>query len=122
MSNPGREKLMVWLEPWADEFEVPARSTIVMRGPTEISHCGVGEAEWTPDNLVMWASASTVEVLIDGVLQESASATIAVPDGLSKGVLEVLFAGQPGARLGGAAADTIERSSWWRRLTSRFGR
>ena len=101
LSNAGPGTLLVWLEPWAEEFVVPVRSTLAIR-PS--GGCASGEAEWPPDHLVIWAHAPTIEVFIDGKLQDSASATIAAPDGLTKGMLGILFAGQPSARLGGTYA------------------
>lgn len=76
----------------------------------------LGEVEWTPDNLVVWASAQTVEVFIDGVLQDSGSAMIPIPDGLTKQMLNIVFAGQPAARLAGANVDADERVSLWERI------
>lgn len=113
LSNPGRDELLVWLEPWAEEFVVPARSTVAMRSP---SGCTLGEVEWTADHLIVWANAPTVEVFVDGVLQDSASAAISVPEGLTKGMLNIVFAGQPAARLGGAPANMEERVSLWGRV------
>jgi hypothetical protein len=117
LSNSGRDELLVWLEPWADEFAVPTRSTVVMRPSS--GHT-LGEIEWTPDHLIVWANAPTVEVFIDGVLQHSGSATIPVPEGLTKGMLGIVFAGHPAARLGGAHANVNERVSLWGRLKHRL--
>ncbi|MBB6426706.1 hypothetical protein [Sphingopyxis sp. JAI128] len=117
LSNPGRDALLVWLEPWAEEFVVPARSTVAMRAA---SGRAVGEIEWTLDHLIVWASAPTVEVFIDGVLQDSGSATIPIPEGLTKGMLNILFAGQPAARLGGAHVNVDERVSLWGCITNRL--
>ena len=116
-SNAGPDALLVWLEPWAEEFVVPARSTFAMRPSGGLTS---GEMEWTPDHLIIWATASTIEVFIDGALQDSASATIAAPDGLTKGVLAILFAGQPSARLGGTYADAAGRMSLWEHIKRRL--
>ena len=121
LSNPGPEKLLVWLEPWADEFEVQARSTITMHAPTG-GECEIGEVEWTPDHLVVWANfGSKIEVAIDGVHQSSASATIPIPDGLTKKMLNIMFAGQPTARLAGRPLDEPTSRSWWRRMRGQLG-
>lgn len=117
LSNPGRDELLVWLEPWAEEFVVPARSTIAMRPPRGRN---LGEVEWTPDHLIVWASVPTVEVFVDDVLQDSASAAISVPQGLTKGMLNIVFAGQPAARLGGDSANMDERVSLWGRIKHRL--
>ncbi len=120
LSNPGPETLLVWLEPWAEEFEVPVRSTITMKAAGD-GQGEVGEIEWGPDHLVVWASASTVEIFIDGSLLESASASIPVPQGLNKAMLGIVFADQPAARLGGSGFRASERLSWWTRTRRRFG-
>lgn len=115
--NSGSNALLLWLEPWAEEFVVPARSTVSMRPANQGT---VDEVEWTPDHLVVWANAQTVEVFIDGVVQDSCSAAIPVPDGLTKGMLNIVFDAQPTARLGGVHADADKRVSSWDRLKRRL--
>ncbi|GLV24805.1 hypothetical protein TomTYG45_12440 [Sphingobium sp. TomTYG45] len=121
LSNPGPDMLHVWLEPWAEEIAVPARSAVILKSSAGSDDRTIGEFEWTSDCLVVWANVRTLEAFIDGVRQETCSATIAVPDELTKGMLNILFAEQPIARLGGARADTIERTSWWIRLRLLLG-
>lgn len=118
LSNTGPDTLLVWLEPWAEEFVVPAGSTVAMRLS---GGCALGDVEWTPDHLVIWASAPTVEVFVDGALQESCSAAVSVPDGLTRGMLGMMFADQPSARLGGAHAGAAGRTSLWDRIKRRMG-
>lgn len=120
LSNPGPETLAVWLEPWAEEFEVPARSVIMMAWSGESGEDTVGEFEWTADHLVVWAHVPTVRIFIDGVLQDSGSAVISVPAGLTRAMLNVVFSGQPTARLGGAHGEPVKRQTWWSRLRGRF--
>jgi hypothetical protein len=121
LSNPGPNELVVWLEPWAEEFVVPARSTIAVRASGGAEPSEVGEIEWVSDHVVIWATAKIVEVYIDDVLQDTASAIVQLPDGLSRGMLNVMFKGQPAARLGGAASYTVDQPSWWARLRLRLG-
>lgn len=102
VSNAGPEAWRLWLEPWAEEFVVPGRSTIVLEAIGGSDDCASFELDWTSEHLVAWASGSTVRVFIDEVLQDSASATIPVPAGLTKEVLNIVFSGHPAARLGGA--------------------
>lgn len=120
LSNPGPEKLAVWLEPWAEEFEIPVRSAITMAWSGGSEESALGELEWTPDHLVVWANVSTIRVFIDGVLQDTSSASIPIPADLTKAMLKIVFAGQPTARLGGAYADANKRKTWWSRLRRRF--
>ena len=119
LSNPGPDKLIVWLEPWAEEFDVPVRSTVKLKSSGGAR--SLGEVEWASEHLIIWASAQTVEVFIDGVFQESGSAVIPIPDGLTKEMLNILFADQPDARLGGTSPVAIDGSSRWKRLRRRFG-
>lgn len=121
LSNPGPNAMLVWLEPWAEEFEVQARSTISMKPSGGSLQEPLGEVDWNADHLVIWASARTVEVFIDGELQRSGSAIIPIPDGLNKKMLNILFAKQPAARLGVIAPNATRTSTWWQRVKRRFG-
>ena len=121
LSNVGPEDLLIWLEPWAEEFVVSARSTVILRPSGGTQEDALGEMEWTPDHLVIWANAPTVEVYIDGVRQDSGSAVIPIPEGLTKDMLNIIFAGQPAARIGGAASEAMPRPAWWQRIFSRLG-
>lgn len=107
LSNPGPDTLYLWLEPWADEIEAPVRSTITFDPSGGPEDCPLGQVEWTTDHLLVWATAQRVAVFVDGELQHTGSAVIAVPDGLTKGMLGIVFADQPAARLGGAPSDPI---------------
>jgi hypothetical protein len=120
LSNPGPDELVVWLEPWAEEFVVPARSTIAVRASGGPEPSEVGEIEWVSDHVVIWATAKMVEVYIDDELQDTASAIVSLPDGLSKGMLNVMFKGHPSARVGGAASEPHQKPSWWDRLRRRL--
>ena len=113
--NAGPATLLVWLEPWAEELEVPDGSTILLRSA---DGSALGEVERTEDYCTIWATASKVEVFIDGVLQETASSQIAVPDGLTKQMLTVMFGGRPEARLGGEHSSATGRISMWQRVKS----
>lgn len=121
LCNPGPDVLIVWLEPWCDQFEVPVRSAITLKTAGDVEKRGVDEIEWSPDNLVVWATGPTVAVFIDDVLQESGSATIPIPDGLTKDMLSVVFADQPAARLGGRPLHAVGPTSWWRRVKGLLG-
>lgn len=105
-SNAGPEPLLVWLEPWAEEFVVAPRSSISLCPPLGSE---LGELEQTCDHLVLWANARTVKVFIDGILQDTGSASSPIPDGLTKKTLGVVFAGQPECRLGGTDIDPNPR-------------
>lgn len=122
LSNPGPNSLLVWLEPWAEEFEVPVGSTLTLRSSGLAKDPILEETEWTSDHLVLWASApGTVKVFIDEALQESASAVVDIPEGMTKTMLNLVFAGQPAARLGGRSSEVAKHASWWRRFRRRLG-
>ena len=118
VSSVGPRKLLVWLEPWAEEFEVPARSTIALSFSGILLNGHPAEIESTTDRVVIWASVGqTVRVSIDDAPQQSASASIAVPggfDGSTKELMNLLFGGQPIARIGGDRVDPL-RTPWWQR-------
>jgi hypothetical protein len=120
LSNPGPEPLVIWLEPWAEELEVPVRSTVTMQWSSGSIDRAFGELEWTPDHLVVWADVTTLKIFIDEVLQDTSSAVIPVPNGLTKAMLNIVFAGQPAARLGGAYGGVIQRETWWSRVKRRI--
>lgn len=120
LCNPGPDVLLVWLEPWCDEFKVPVRSTITLKTSGRAEEGRLGEVEWGPHNLIIWAAGPTVTVFIDDALQESGSAIIPIPDGLTKSMLNVLFDHQPTARLGGRHSHAVGTTSWWQRATGLF--
>lgn len=57
---------------------------------------------------------------MDGLLQDTAAAVIPVPAGLTKAMLNIVFAEQPAARLGGAYGEVPRAKAWWSRLRRRF--
>ncbi|MGE3692337.1 MAG: hypothetical protein AB7F98_13255 [Novosphingobium sp.] len=108
--NTGPEPVLVWLEPWAEEIDVPLGSTILIRSE---NGSALGEVERAEEHFTVWATANKVEVLIDGLLQDTASSKIGVLGGPSKEMLTVMYGGHPEARLGGAPANTRDRFSFW---------
>jgi hypothetical protein len=101
-SSIAPHRLLIWLEPWAEEFEVPPGSTADLHfiGGLPGGHPveNVSEAE----GIVFWASAGqTVRVSIDGILQESGSTSVPVPeaDHLStRQFLDIVLGAEPAAR------------------------
>ena len=117
-TNDGIEPMMVWLEPWADELHLPARSTVQFKAP---NGGDVGELEQAPDQITLWANTDIVQVFIDDVPQETASASISAPAGLTKTMLHTVFDGQPSARLGGLPHSPTPRSSTWSKIRRQLG-
>ena len=75
MSNAQPNHLLVWLEPWAEEFCVPGKSSILFKIDDSTARAEFPEIDLTDDHVVLWASfGSLVRVKIDGILQDSASA------------------------------------------------
>ncbi|WP_395394046.1 hypothetical protein WBP07_02390 [Novosphingobium sp. BL-8A] len=120
LSNPGPDELIVWLEPWAEELVIPARSNVALKAVGGSETQALSDIEWASDHIVVWANATTVEAFVDGVLQDTTSAVVPIPAGLSKEILTALFADQPSARLGGAANSEIAPTPWWKRLRTKF--
>jgi hypothetical protein len=125
VSNVGQCKLLIWLEPWAEEFEVPHRSTLTLRIINSSIDSEFPEIQATEDNVVIWAgSGDLIEVSIDQILQDSYSARAPVPEvsGLSsKEFLNIVFSKQPEARLGGRKLPQQAQISVWGRIKRSLG-
>jgi hypothetical protein len=118
MSNAGSTKVLLWLEPWADEVEVPVGGTATLRILNASNQFDSLDVEETGEHVVIWAAdGDCLEVYIDGVLQPTGSASIPVPEGLTKNLLGVVFANQPEAHLAGRRSR-IEAPAFWRRIRS----
>ena len=126
MSNAQPADLFVWLEPWAEEFCVPSKSSILFDIDDSTARAELPEIELTDDHVVFWANfGSLVRVKIDDILQDSASAKIIFPDipNLSpKDFLNLVFPEDSAARVGGRTPATSPSRSTWRKLTDWFGR
>jgi RimJ/RimL family protein N-acetyltransferase len=109
--NRRRADLLLWLEPWAEEFVVPPGSRLALI----VSGKNVAAAELSLDvsdkHLVFYApGGSCVTVLIDGEVQDSGSIEIAVPGSAgisSRNFVEAAFDDFPKTRLAGAPAHPI---------------
>jgi len=126
LSNIGQHKLLLWLEPWGEEFEVEGRSTVTLKVSNPQADARFIDVQSTEDHVVIWANGGDlIEVQIDQVRQDSASARIAFPDmppGLStKEFLNIVFSQQPDARLAGRKLEPPEPFSFWSRLKRRLG-
>ena len=103
--NRRHETLRLWLEPWAEEIDVPAggRVDLVVEGRAARTEA---EFELTSESLAFYApGGSRVGVLVDGNRIETASASLAVPDarGLgTRGFVHTAFDRSPETRPGGA--------------------
>jgi hypothetical protein len=106
LCNADVAPILVWLEPWALEFQLPSRAILTLA-------CTAYESTIDPwplievvdDVLTVWGSGgSRIAVFIDDVDQQSFSAGYAAPDlgTLStKGFVNLVFRDQPTARPGG---------------------
>ena len=110
--------MLVWLEPWADELNLPAGSTVQFNAS---DGGNVGEIEQTHEQITLWASTDIVQVFIDDILQDTASASIAAPAGLTKAMLHTVFDAQPSARLGGRPRPSTALISIWSKLKRQLG-
>jgi len=81
ISNTQSCDLLVWLEPWAEEFSVPYRSRILFEINSPASQNNFPEVEVEKEWIVVWANGGDlIRVSIDNVFQHSSSAEIVVPD------------------------------------------
>ena len=124
ISNAGSSSVYLWLEPWADEVEVPSGATAILRILNGLVQSSALDVEETEDHVVIWAaSGDRVEVYVDEVLQHTGSASIPVPGELgtsTKNLLGIMFGNQSEARLAGAQS-TIQVPSLWRRIRLALG-
>lgn len=119
--NAGSLPLVVWLEPWAQEFALPPRSIIVLRCFADGGRNSMPDLEAANGIMTVWGQGgSRIAVFIDEVDQNSFSSRHAAPalDGLTtRGFVELVFDGRPETRPGGLPlALSPQRDTWWRRL------
>ena len=105
ISNNGEADLVVWLEPWAEEFEVRSRSTLTVNVTCSDATEPELDIEQVDGRIVIWSgSGQLLQFFMDGVALRTASATLEFPK-LSgpgtKDLITILFKGHPQARLGG---------------------
>ncbi len=123
LSNAGANPLNVWLEPWAEECEIPYRGELSMIVTGDEITRIVPDVEQTKDSLVVWGTGGTrIEILINGELQDTVSAAVTSPDigGLeTKEFVNLVFGDHPKTRPGGRPTPTQKA---WQILSSIFGR
>ena len=107
-TNDRTEPMVVWVEPWGEELSLPPKSTVQFKAPDGRE---VGDLELAQYQITLWAKGELVQVFIDDVLQETASASVAAPPELTKAMLHTLFDGEPSARLGGRPIPSAPGSS-----------
>lgn len=101
--NRAVQPLQLWLEPWAEEFQVPAgsRADLVLRGA--FSRPADAPFEWSGEHLAFFAPGrSNLTILLDG--QERYSSVFEVPDAGplgTHGFVHLVFGGHSEARPGG---------------------
>lgn len=102
--NSRAETLRLWLEPWADEVEVPpgGRVDLVAEG---LAAQAEAEFEVTSENLAFYAPGNCrIRVLVDGVEADTGSASITAPDAGSlgtRGFVHAVFDNFPETRPAG---------------------
>lgn len=116
VSNVGLRTCRLWLEPWADEVEVPVRSSLTLRVIGERPEQDFPEIEVDDDGFVVWAVGGTrIEAAVAGEPRQTGSAEIEAPGefGLStKRLLTLMFEHYPPARLGGAGPRWAPETLW----------
>jgi hypothetical protein len=127
VSNISAGELLLWLEPWAEEYAVSSRSTLTLKIINPNSDAASVDVEDTGARLVVWAKAGeTVEICIDGSVQNSEFASVKLsfpetPGKSMKELLDILFSQHPEARLGGQDFVAQQSPSVWQRLKHRLG-
>ena len=108
--NSRAETLRLWLEPWAEEIEVPpgSRVDLVAEG---LSKPATAEFDMTSENLAFYAPGdSRIRALVDGVQVDTGSVSITAPDAGAlgtRGFVQTVFGNFPEARPGGLADDSL---------------
>ncbi len=106
--------LLLWLEPWAEEFSVPPGSKLELVVKGNVENEADAPFELWDTHLTFYARADTlVQVLIDGRKLPSASSDVPFPGGSvhleTRTIVEEVFGDFPETRPGGvgALADRI---------------
>jgi hypothetical protein len=107
ISNGIAMPLTVWVEPWCDELILPSRSEMSLSPQSDGGHDIMPAVEAIDDRLVVWATApGTLNIAIDGVVQDTGSRTIVLPAELFdmpvKDFVGIVFGEHPATRPGGA--------------------
>ena len=120
LCNAGASSVFIWLEPWAEEFELSCRSELRIRIEGGLQE-GSPDIEPTETGFTVYAAGGTrLRLWIDGVEQRSSSSEIEAPDAgplSTRGFVDLVFGDVPEARPGGWPA--VRRPSWIVRLLGR---
>ncbi len=120
LSNSQSCELLLWLEPWAEEFAIGPRAQLTLIVMSDKGRPRAPEVEMTESHLVVYAAGGTrISVHIDGVQQDSGSAEQPAPagDGLSaRTTIHALFDGfsdsRPAGKIAPSATMPVSRSMW----------
>ena len=123
LSNATAAPLSVWLEPWIDEFALPPRSELALHVTMPSGQAPMWpEIDSAEDLLTIYGpGGSLIRVEIDGVVQESCSATMMAPNLgplTMRSFVNMAFGDFPEARPGGLPVRPIKRG-WFSRLFRR---
>jgi len=124
LSNATAAPLSVWLEPWVDQFILAPRSKLALHVTMPNGH----EERWpeiecTDAMLTVYGPGeSLIHVEIDGVAQDSCSASIIAPDLgplTTRSFVDIVFGDFPEARAGGKPSPWAKRHGWLSRWIGR---
>lgn len=123
LCNAGESSVFIWLEPWAEEFELTHRSELLVRIEGDAQRTQIApDIEPTDTGFTIYATGGTrLRVSVDGVEQDSVSVELEAPDAgplSTRGFVDLVFGDVPEARPGGQAAPT-RRGNWIARLLGR---
>ena len=118
LCNAGAKNIVVWLEPWCDEFVLPAHAELLLRVEQEAGKGIEPLIEATEFGLTIYGAGGTrLRASVDGVEQDTASAVILLPDfgpmG-AQGFVNLVFGNFPETRPHGRPAPT--KFGWLKRI------
>lgn len=118
LCNAGAKNIVVWLEPWCDEFVLPAHAELSLRAEGEPGTGVEPLIEAAEHGLTIYGVGnSRLRAFVDGVEQDTASAIITAPDfgpmG-SRGFVDIVFGDFPQTRPHGHPVPTKFR--WLKRF------
>lgn len=122
--NAGPDSLYIWVEPWCDELDLPPKSWLSYESRCDNEVIGTPpEIDMDDEGLVIWATGpGTALISIDGVVQDTASRTVDLPQGMFgmpvKSFVNSVFGEFPEARPGGRFK--LAKQSLWQKIAGYF--
>lgn len=124
LCNASGVGMLVWLEPWAQEFQLESRGELLLECWSDGACDPTPELEMSHDMITVYGASDTrLAVFINGVDQNSFSAECTAPDAgplTTRGFVESVFKDFPEARPGGRPTKSSKPLSVLGRLVRQF--